>query len=126
MSTFVYRNLGEYFLNIQIIGNLKLSERSRTDLEGAVIFIFRKFLKNFAYPNGAECKNILIIEPILIKAVNCNYDMVIYCYSQFILEYLKIQAVLPQYILFLRNVCGDHFQINSYDVDFEKLRWIHY
>ena len=58
MSTFVYRNLGEYFLNIQIIGNLKLSERSRTDLEGAVIYLFRKFSKNFAYPNGVECKNI--------------------------------------------------------------------
>ena len=53
MSTFVYRNLGVYFLNMQIIGNLKFSE---ADLEGAVICIFRKFTKNFAYPNGAECK----------------------------------------------------------------------
>ena len=53
MSTFVYRNLGVNFLNMQIIGNLKFSE---ADLEGAVICIFRKFTKNFAYPNGAECK----------------------------------------------------------------------
>ena len=48
MSTFVYQNWVDKFLNTYVIGNLKLV------FEGAITYVFRKFSNNFAYPNGAE------------------------------------------------------------------------